>query len=211
MADPAIRRRVAEYYAGKLQQHGATARGVDWNSEESQALRFRQLLRIREGDGRFSLNDYGCGYGALVDHLRAAGVDFTYCGFDVAEAMVARARERHAGVPGCTFVTDEAELPVADYTLASGILNVKLDVAADDWEAYAFETIARLRAVSRRGFAFNALTLYSDVEKRRADLYYMDPLPLFDHCKRTLSPDVALLHDYPLWEFTMLVRLREAP
>jgi hypothetical protein len=38
----------------------------------------------------------------------------------------------------------------------------------------------------------------------------MDPLRLFDHCKRTFSPDVALLHDYPLWEFTILVRLREA-
>jgi len=29
---------------------------------------------------------------------------------------------------------------------------------------------------------------------------------LFDYCKRTYSRDVALLHDYGLYEFTILVR-----
>jgi hypothetical protein len=28
----------------------------------------------------------------------------------------------------------------------------------------------------------------------------------FDHCKRNFSRQVALLHDYGLWEFTILVR-----
>jgi len=209
MADRAIRPRVAAYYTGKLKEHGATARGVDWKSEDSQLLRFRQLLRICEGERSFSLNDYGCGYGALVDPLRAAHADATYCGFDIAEEMVAEARRRHRGVPGCTFVSEESRLPTADYTVASGILNVKLDIANEDWEAYAFDTIARLNALGRRGFAFNALTLYSDPEQRRPDLYYMDPLRVFDHCKRTFSPHVALLHDYPLYEFTILVRRRE--
>jgi SAM-dependent methyltransferase len=208
MAD-LVRDRVAEYYADKLQEHGATARGVDWNSAESQALRFQELLRIRDSSAPFSLNDYGCGYGALVDHLLAEGADFRYCGFDIAEAMVARARERHAQVPGCTFVSDETLLEPADYTVASGILNVKLGTPLSDWEDYVLDTIGRLAAVSRRGFAFNALTLYSDPDKRRADLYYADPLRLFDHCKRHFSPDVALLHDYRLYEFTILVRKRE--
>ncbi len=31
---------VAEYYSSKLAQHGETPRGVDWNGEESQVLRF---------------------------------------------------------------------------------------------------------------------------------------------------------------------------
>ena len=29
---------------------------------------------------------------------------------------------------------------------------------------------------------------------------------MFDLCKRRYSPRVALLHDYPLYEFTVLVR-----
>jgi hypothetical protein len=40
----------------------------------------------------------------------------------------------------------------------------------------------------------------------RDDLYYADPCELFDHCKRQHSRNVALLHDYTLYEFTILVR-----
>jgi hypothetical protein len=59
--------------------------------------------------------------------------------------------------------------------------------------------------LSRRGFAFNALTSYSDRDKQRDDLYYADPLHWFDHCKKHYSRYVSLLHDYPLFEFTILV------
>ena len=39
-------RQTEAYYTARVREHGATARGVDWNSPESQALRFQQLLRI---------------------------------------------------------------------------------------------------------------------------------------------------------------------
>ena len=51
------------------------------------------------------------------------------------------------------------------------------------------------------------LTTYSDAEKMRPDLYYGDPTFFFDHCKRNYSRNVALLHDYELYDFTILVRL----
>jgi hypothetical protein len=50
------------------------------------------------------------------------------------------------------------------------------------------------------------LTSYADREKQRSDLYYADPMFFFDYCKRRFSPRIALLHDYPLYEFTILVR-----
>jgi hypothetical protein len=58
----------------------------------------------------------------------------------------------------------------------------------------------------RKGFAFNCLTSYSDPERMRDDLYYGDPCYYFDLCKRLYSPQVSLLHDYGLWEFTIIVR-----
>ena len=33
---------IAEYYTTKITEHGETFRGVDWNSEEGQILRFEQ-------------------------------------------------------------------------------------------------------------------------------------------------------------------------
>ncbi|MBV5304836.1 MAG: hypothetical protein JZU70_11665 [Chlorobium sp.] len=60
---------VAEYYTTKLAEHGETPRGVDWNGEESQTLRFEQLCKIIDTSKHFSINDIGCGYGALYDYL----------------------------------------------------------------------------------------------------------------------------------------------
>ena len=90
--------------------------------------------------------------------------------------------------------------------VASGIFNVRLTTPVAEWEGYVFRTIDRLAALARRGFGFNALTSYSDPERMRPDLYYPDPCRLFDHCKRRHSRHVALLHDYGLYEFTILVR-----
>jgi len=59
---------------------------------------------------------------------------------------------------------------------------------------------------SIKGFAFNMLTKYSDREYMKEYLYYADPLFIFDYCKRNFSKKVALIHDYELYEFTILVR-----
>lgn len=202
MSDP-ILDRVGRYYSGKLAEHGATAQGVDWRDEASQELRFRQLLRVADAAQELDVLDYGCGYGALVDFLRADGRPFTYLGYDISEPMVEEARRHHDGV---SFVSDEAALEPHAYALASGVLNVRLEVPDDEWRAQVEVTVERLDALSTRGFAFNALTSYSDADKMRADLWYADPRELFDLCKRRYSRHVALLHDYGLWEFTVLVR-----
>ena len=195
--------RVQAYYDDKIRTHGPTARGVDWNSPESQLLRFAQLLKLIDYSRSFSVNDFGCGYGALVDYLEAAGFQYDYTGFDISEEMVARAKQLH---PESRFVTEKSQLREADYTVASGIFNVKLKTGDDEWKQYMLGVLETMNSLSKSGFAFNALTKYSDAEFMRPDLYYADPLFFFDHCKTKFSKYVTLLHDYPLYEFTILVR-----
>jgi SAM-dependent methyltransferase len=204
----AIERSVEQYYSGRFAEHGPTARGVDWNSAESQELRFEQLLKVVElRDEFFSITDYGCGYAALVPYLASRFPDFVYRGYDLSRDMLEHARREHGDPPRITFVADPAELETTNYTVASGIFNVKLDTPEETWRAYVLETIGRIAQVSTRGFAFNVLTSYSDADRMRPDLYYADPSFLFDHCKRRYSRNVALLHDYGLYEFTVIVRL----
>jgi SAM-dependent methyltransferase len=199
-----IERRVADYYTGKLREHGPTHQGVDWNSAESQELRFEQFLRIVPGDAPVSVLDYGCGYGAFAEYLEAQGVELAaYTGYDVSDEMVATARERSRWA----FTTDRGELAPAGVTVASGVFNVRVDTDEETWRDYTLETIGELAALSRRGLGFNMLTRYSDPERMTDRLYYGDPAFYFDWCKRNLSRQVALLHDYGLYEFTILVRL----
>jgi SAM-dependent methyltransferase len=198
---------VAGYYTDKLTQHGVTPRGVDWNGEESQTLRFRQLCKVIDAKGTpFSVNDLGCGYGALYDFLAREYPALSYCGVDVSEGMVRAAEERYRGKDGIRFIQSNKPDQVADYGIASGIFNVRLGKTDSEWQAYLETTLDLLHETSRIGFAFNCLTSYSDADKMHDYLYYADPCLLFDLCKRRYSRNVALLHDYGLYEFVILVR-----
>jgi SAM-dependent methyltransferase len=197
---------VADYYSAKLAEHGATPRGVDWNGEESQLLRFEQLTKVIRQPRGFSINDLGCGYGALSDYLRTKYQDFAYAGCDVSSDMIFAARSRHAKSPHVQFVVAAAPPAMTDYGIASGIFNVRRGRSNAEWLDYLKETLDVLDRTSQHGFAFNCLTSYSDADKMRDYLYYADPCALFDLCKRRYSRHIALLHDYGLYEFTILVR-----
>jgi SAM-dependent methyltransferase len=201
---------VADYYASKVLAHGATPSGVDWNSGEGQRLRFEKLLQIiPPGPAPVTLDDYGCGYGALLDHLQITGrghVD--YLGIDVSAPMIAAARARHPDP--ARFHPGTRSRRCAEFAVASGIFNVRPGIPAAEWEAHIAATLNQLDAGTTRGFAFNCLTSYSDADKRRDHLYYGDPCYYFDLCKRRHGRDVALLHDYGLYEFTLLVKKSSA-
>lgn len=196
---------VKSYFGKRIEQHGASPRGVDWNSDESQKTRFDQLLKVVEMSS-FSILDYGCGYGALADYMEQKGFHAQYYGFDILESAIEIAQRTQNGKPNRTFFTNDGELPVCDYLVASGVFNVRGDQSSETWTNYVIDYLHRFNDLSRKGFASNFLTKYSDTDKMRSDLYYADPLFLFDYCKRTFSKNIALLHDYRIYDFTILVR-----
>lgn len=197
---------VADYYSSKLALHGETPQGVDWNGIEGQYLRFKQLNTIIDEQKAFSINDVGSGYGAFFDFLRERHAEFSYDGIDVSENMINAARQRYNGESHARFHVGSEPARIADYGIASGIFNVRLGRSDSEWLTYLESVLDTLDRTSRLGFAFNCLTSYSDSDKMRDYLYYADPCMLFDLCKRRYSRNVALLHDYDLYEFTILVR-----
>ena len=198
--------KISKYYDEKLRQYGPTPMGVDWNSDESQKLRFEQLLKILDGNPGGTLLDYGCGYGALLDSLRAHDCSpAKYVGFDISNDMIDAAVSSERGQYG-TWKTELEPGFYSEYLVASGIFNVKLESPADEWLAYILKTLESFNQIAKKGFSFNVLTSYSDAHLQKDYLYYADPLFIFDHCKRKFSNKVSLIHDYALYEFTILVR-----
>ena len=126
--------------------------------------------------------------------------------FNPALLMVDAAKGLHAGDERARFIHSAVPDRVADYGMASGIFNVRLEAGDDDWMQHITNTLDVLNETSERGFAFNCLTSYSDQHLMRDYLFYANPGQLFDLCKRRFSRNVALLHDYDLYEFTILVR-----
>lgn len=197
------------YYTDKLRKFGRTSKGVDWNSEESQLLRFEQITKLLDKElllNEISLCDYGCGYGSYARYLKNQGFNISYTGLDVSEEMISAAGKENESIDNTTFLCGSEFDKKYDYIVASGIFNVRHDISDDEWEEYMIEIIEKFNSYSNRGFAFNCLTKYSDKEYMKDYLYYSDPLFFFDYAKTHFSRNVALLHDYGLYEYTLIVR-----
>ena len=157
---------------------------------------------------RHSLStEIGCGYGALVDHLEARGVDAAYHGIDLSADMIEAARRMHSGKKEVSFsVGNTPDRPRTSVSHPVSSMSVPPYRTETGWINTILSTLDMMHENARNGFSFNALTSYSDPEKMRDYLYYANPPELFDHCKRRYARHVALLHDYGLYEFTLLVR-----
>ena len=194
---------VAHYYSEKLAQYGDTPQGVDWNSEEGQTLRFAQISKIIDDVDRFSLNDLGCGYGALLNFLSPKFPLMSYLGVDVSEDMVAVAQRRHQTEVGARFMTASEPDRVADFGVASGVFNVRLGRNNVEWFDYMEGALNILDRTSRRGFSFNCLTSYSDANRKR-DYLLLRPVPIvrlvqapiFSRCSSPSRLRVIRIHNY---------------
>jgi SAM-dependent methyltransferase len=197
---------VAAYYASKLALHGATPQGVDWNGQTSQNVRHQQFLRLLADAPDASILDLGCGYGDFLRFLRGEGYRGPYLGYDAAPGMIAEASRLHGHGPDRQWRVGASPVEVFDFAIASGIFNVKGDVSIEAWDRYVRDIMDILARAGRRGFAFNVLSLSSERERRSDSLYYVDPGEMLSYCLARYGRSVALLQDYGLYEFTVIVR-----
>ena len=210
-ADPVlqtIHRSIAAYYSERVRRFGATPAGVDWTCVASQHMRFVQLVRLCSESVRFSLNDLGCGHGALLALLeeRYAGRTVDYLGVDLSAAMVWRARRQWRGYDGIRFVEGSIAPRQADYAVASGLFNVSLDHPIAVWEAFIGATLGGLAATSRQGFAVNFLLPPPPGLRAKPGLYTTAPEPWAEYCRRCFNAEIETIGDYGLREFTLIVR-----
>jgi SAM-dependent methyltransferase len=201
-------RDIDQYYSQKIKTYGATPLGVAWPCMPTQELRFVQLLRVCDSGTSFSLNDLGCGYGALLAFLakrhRRKKVD--YLGLDLSAEMIAEARRLWGKHRSAEFLVANASPRVADYSVASGIFNVKLNQTEALWTHFVETTLNAMRAASRRGFAVNFLAPLAQ-EEVQAELYRTPPGIWQSYCEKTFHAQVEVLDGYGMREFTLLVRL----
>ena len=208
--DP-VHARIEAYYTDRISHHGVGPRGVDWTCTATQELRFVQLLKLCDFGRPFSLNDVGCGYGGLVDFVarQFQKTEIDYLGLDLSPAMISRARRRNRGRQGCRFLVG-CEIPrIADYTVASGVMNVMLDHPRLLWEEFVADTLRRMHASSRLGFAVNFMAEKPDGTTK--GLYRVDPSHWTLFCQQTLGCRVEVVEGYGMREYTLLVGPRHEP
>lgn len=196
---------VAVAYNRRLDEWGPQARGVFWRNEEGQRLRFEVLARALDGaPAGSSVNDLGCGYGALfdflADHPALAGGNFY--GYDISEDMIETAKARVPD-PRARFVQALVATETADFSFVSGTFNMNLDADVTAWKEYIEASLAHLWSRTRVALGFNML---AGNDFNREGLFYAEPRRFLEFCKNRLNPSAVLIDDYPLQEWTIIVR-----
>lgn len=201
-----IRADVGRYYGDQIGKYGATPHGVGWTCAPTQQLRFIQLCALFDFRDGFSLNDIGCGYGAMLGFLRARhrACAIDYLGIDLAQAMVDEGRRQWRNAPNARFELLAEDYREADYCVASGIFNIKLGHSRSAWERFADHTLGRMYARSRRGAAVNFLRT-DEAFDEIAEHYRCLPDRWIDLGRR-LGASVELREGYGMPEFTLLLR-----
>ncbi|MEA2018695.1 MAG: methyltransferase domain-containing protein [Campylobacterota bacterium] len=201
-----ILNKVEKLYTDSLKEHGTSSKAVGWTTGDGQMLRFDKLIEVIEDRNEaFSVNDLGCGYGSMFEYFEKNGFNISkYNGYDISEEMLKSAKEQIGKSQKVELFKNPKLQTKADYSFVSGIFNVRFEGDDESWIKFIEDTLIDLDTNSTKGFAFNVLTSY--VDYKEPHLYYADPMYFFDFCKRNFSKKVSLLHDYNLWEWTIIVK-----
>ena len=197
---------IATLYGRRLKTYGIGPKGVFWRNREGQELRFELMIGLLPLDGGpISVNDLGCGYGAFFDLIKDLPCmrNGAYRGYDICEDMVAGAADRHDD-GRAAFSHSPVATKRADYSFASGTFNLRHTIDPADWTPYVKESLAHLWSMSGRGMAFNMLD--AGQRNRERGLHYAERDEYAGFCAERLSADITVIDDYPLKEFTILVR-----
>ncbi len=185
------------YHEMRAKEFGeGTSQALGWHNDEGQLLRFAMLAGI--GDmNNCSVLDIGCGHGDLSAYLVDKYPTLKYSGIDQVEEILAIASARYAHLPQTSFYMGDfsvAELPAADYVLASGSLNYH-----SGEPDFIYKMISCLFNASRIAFGFNLLSKMNDPG---GVLVSYDVYNIMKYCY-TLSNKVILQDNYCDGDYTV--------
>lgn len=140
-----------KFYTSAIQLHGVSAKGVNWNSSDSQNLRFKTILELLPPNlHEFTLADAGCGFGDFYLYAKEEDrLPKSYIAIDSISEMVKITKERTNTEAILADVCKDS-LPSASYYICSGAMNT-----LDLFETYLF--MQNCYASSEAGFIFNIL------------------------------------------------------
>ena len=189
---------IIKRYRERLGKYGQDVKALASGNRERQLIRFEVLSRV--GDlNNHSVLDLGCGFADFYAYLKEKGLKPDYTGYDICPDLIKICKTRF---PEAKFKTiDIQETPVKkkfDYVVSSQTFNNKL--TKEDNETLIRDIIKRAYELSNIGIAIDMLSNYVDF--REEHLHYYSPEDIFRFCK-TITKRVALIHDYPLFEFTV--------
>ncbi|KFL34206.1 MULTISPECIES: class I SAM-dependent methyltransferase [unclassified Sulfurospirillum] len=183
------------FYENAIKRYGCTARGLNWNSKQSQHTRFEVIHELLGEHLPFSsVIDAGCGFGDLYLFLQQKGaLPRKYTGYDMLEEALFVAHKRTKQTCVKKDILND-ELAFADFYIASGSMNI-----LNRSETFLF--IRRCYEVSKKGFVFNLLR----GEEKEGHFNYFLPEEIEAHVS-DFAYDVEMYEGYMDGDFTVFLK-----
>ena len=180
---------IHSHYKNLLIEHGDSHLSAQYSSKETQDLRFFQLLRAGDIEGKKIL-DFGCGTAAFAGFIKDSGINCDYVGYDFVEEFYPIAQKKY---PNARFINrEELEKESFDVIFISGVFNNK----TKNNQLFFEETIAKLFKSTSSFLAFNMMSAHVDYKDK--GLFYIFPEDVFSYCKNNITPFITLVNDYQL-------------
>ncbi|MDI6731835.1 MAG: class I SAM-dependent methyltransferase [Candidatus Margulisbacteria bacterium] len=203
-----------DYFEGLLEKHGANYKALDWNSPESQKMRFqilKEILIYGKKAADVSILDVGCGLGDLYGFFKADGLlkrnRLKYFGIDISPKLIEAARKKYRdGKFEVKDIIEDRYLPTYDYIFCCGIFNIRTADSLSHME-WVKSLLLRMYDLVNYGVAVNFLSEgrlpMADYEEPAAQQYYLfKPEEIISFC-RFICPRYILRHDYHAGDFTL--------
>lgn len=181
--------KVQSHYRELLNTHGDSHFAGQYSSQDTQELRFSQLLRAGDIQNKKIL-DFGCGTAALAGYIEKIGIDCEYVGYDFVEEFYSVTREKYQNARFIDETTVYNEK--FDYIFISGVFNNKTSQNVEFYQS----TLKKLFVQTNECLSFNMMSSYVDYKDE--DLFYILPEEVFKFCKTNITPYVSIMNDYQL-------------
>lgn len=203
-----------DYFEGLLAKHGENHQALDWNSRESQQLRykiFQEIFIYGKKASSISLLDLGCGLGDLYGFLKKekllAKHRIKYRGYDISPKLIAAAKKKYSEASfEVKDILSERGLSKVDYIFCSGIFNIRTTETESHLE-FVKNMLLRMYDLVNYGVAVNflsegALPLSDWDDLNSGRYHYFKPEEIIRFC-RFICGQYILRHDYHLGDFTV--------
>lgn len=183
------------FYENAIKRYGCTARGLNWNSKNSQHTRFEVIHTLLEEHLPSStVIDAGCGFGDLYLYFQQKGsLPRKYVGYDMLQEALFVAKKRTKQQFAHKDILND-ELEHADFYVASGSMNI-----LNRFETFLF--IRRCFEASKKGFVFNLLR----GEEKEGHFNYFLPEEIEAHAS-DFAYDVEIYEGYMEGDFTVFLK-----
>jgi SAM-dependent methyltransferase len=189
----------SEIYQKGLNEYGESPLALHWTDYRSMAIRFRNLVRDVDLDGR-SVLDAGCGMGDLLPYLYAKASEFNYLGVDINPGFIDIAKKRYDGHKFKVGNPFSGKFKGSyDVVLSSGVMNINVT----GWQQHRKVMIKNLFDLAGEALAFN---MAGGPGPARSDslIGYADANEILDFCK-SLTSQVILRTDYLRDDFMITI------